>query len=222
MKQSKQIQIPDFPEYTFTCEGRVYKNGKEKTVSKKEGRSAKVIIRRNNKMYTLGLATLIAEHFIPNPFNHKRVIFKDRNNHHCTKENIAWVDDETHFFYCCPYSKRGRPKITHSKEYALKHAKDANLLRFYGTGDEYWLNITWNEIDKNMSELKFWPRVMSACYLHFIERANRYSILGNPSALMWYYAKSEYYKFKKEISTDIPFKKLVQTDESLRNKRMPE
>lgn len=222
MKEEKQCDaeiasVPGFSNYTFTSDGKVFKDGVPKVVSCKRGRSAKVIIRLHYKMYTLGLARLIAEHFIPNPWNYKRVIFKDRNHHNCTKDNIAWVDEEVYFFYCCPTQNRGRKKIIHTQEFAIENAKDDEVRQYYITLDEFWVNEIWKRIDDDLSKFYFWRQVSSEVYLHFIDRINRFSILGNPAALMWYYARGELIKLKKQISPNIPMKKLWQTDESLRN-----
>jgi hypothetical protein len=212
--------IPGFPDYTFTSDGRVFKNGVPKIVSCKKGRSAKVVIRLNYKMYTLGLARLIAEQFIPNPWRYKRVIFKDRNHHNCTKDNIAWVDEETYFYYCCPDYKRGiGRKILHTQEYAVENTRDPELKRYYMTLDEYWRDEAWNKVDQEMSDFNFWPQVKSEVYLRFIDRVERFSILDNPAPLMWHYAKWEWVKLKKQISPHLPTKKLRQIDESLRNMR---
>jgi hypothetical protein len=215
-EQSVELaEIPGFPRYTFNSNGEVFKDGIPKVVSCKPGRSAKVIIRINRKMYTLGLAKLIAERFIPNPYKYKRLIFKDRNHHNCTKDNIAWVDEETFFFYCCP--TREHRRIVHTQEYAIENAKDIELKHYYMTLDEFWIGEVWKKVNHELSKFSFWPQVMSVVYLYFIDRVKRFSILGNPAALMWYYAKYEFLKQKKEISPYLPYKKLMQSDESLRD-----
>jgi hypothetical protein len=112
------LPIPGFPDYQVSNDGTLYKKGIPKKASCKKGRSAKVVIRKNRKMYTLGLGILVARLFVANPHNYKRIIFKDRNHHNCKDRNIAWVDEEIYFFYCCP-TGRGRPKIVHTKEYAV-------------------------------------------------------------------------------------------------------
>jgi hypothetical protein len=208
--------IPGFPGYTIRSDGKVFKQGVEKVVSCKKGRSAKVIIRVNKKMYTLGLATLIAEAFLPNPFKYKNVIFKDRNHHNCHVNNIAWVDSETYFYYCCPQAKRGRPKIYVDREVAIRTATDDNIRNYYISLDEYWMEEAFKDVDKEMSQFDFWPLVKGEVYAHFVDRCKRFSILGKGPALMWYYAKSELIKLKRTISPNIPYRKLMQTDESMR------
>lgn len=216
---SKTFEIPGFPGYTFNAQGEIFKDGKYKVVSCKAGRSAKVIIRVNKKMYTLGLATLVAEQFVPNPRKYKYIIFRDRDHHNCDSKNLAWVDADTYFEYCCPRTKRGKSKIVVDRQEAIRKAKDINLKQYYVTLDEYWIQEAWKGIDKEMSEFSFWESVMSEVYCQFVDRVKRFSILGNPVGLMWYYAKGEFIKLKKEISPNLPYKKLVSTDETLRNIR---
>jgi hypothetical protein len=209
------VELPGFPGYTVSPNGKVFKNGKPKVVSCKKGRSAKVIIRINRKMYTLGLATLIAELFIPNPWNYSHIIFKDYDHHNCTKDNIAWVDDDVYFFYCTRGKRKA--KIILPREEAARKATDINMHAYYKTLDEEWLSEAWKKIHKEMTEFSFWPDVMSVVYMHFMDRARRFSILGDPAKLMWFYAKAEWLHQRKEISPNMPYKKLVQSDESLRN-----
>lgn len=218
MKYSPELkEIPGFPGYEIKYDGRVFKYGKEKIVSCKKGRSAKVVIMVNHKMYTLGLATLIADAFIPNPFKFTRIIFKNRNHHNCHADNIAWVDDETYFYYCCKgVIKRGRPKIFIERNEAIRLCSDENLRNYYISLDELWLQEAWNEIEKDFSQFDYWPEVKTEIYLYFIERCKRFSILHKPTAILYYRMRGEYLNQKKEISCRLPLKKLLQTDESLR------
>ncbi len=82
MKDTLQMaKVPGFPGYLIRSDGKAFfADGKEKVVSCKKGRSAKLIIRVNYKMYTMGFATLIAKAFITNPWEYTLVIFKDRNH----------------------------------------------------------------------------------------------------------------------------------------------
>lgn len=210
-------EIPGFPGYAIRSDGKVFKHGIEKVVSCKKGRSAKVIIRVNRKMYTLGLATLIADAFIPNPFRFTRIIFKDRNHHNCNRNNIAWVDEETYFYYCCKgVLKRGRPKIYIEREQAIKLCTDFNLRKYYITLDEEWLQEAWEKIDQDFSQFPYWPEVKTETFLYFVDRCQRFSILFKPSALLYYRIRGLYLDIKKEISPRLPLKKLIKSDESLR------
>jgi hypothetical protein len=212
--------LPGFPGYFIRSDGKAFFwDGTEKVISCKKGRSAKLIIRVNYKMYTLGFATLIAEAFISNPWKHKLVIFKDRNHHNCHKSNIAWVDNETYNYYCTLGKRgnfKGRPKIIIEREKALKICTDENLKNYYATLDEYWMDIAWKEIDKKLSKLYYWREVKTETYLYFIDRVKRFSILGTPRSLMYIFAKWQHVKQRKTISPYIPVKAILKLDESLR------
>lgn len=219
------VEVPGFPGYFIRSDGKAFfADGKEKIISRKKGRSAKLVIRINYKMYTFGFATLIAEAFIPNPWKHTRIIFKDRNHHHCDKTNIAWVDDETYFYYCTqgkPGYRKGRPKIYVDRNEAIKLCTDDNLRNYYTTLNESWIEAAWGEVDKGLSELYYWKQVKSEVYLYFVDRTKRFSILGAPRSLMYIFAKYQHINQRKTISPSIPVKSILHIDESLRtiNKR---
>jgi hypothetical protein len=216
----QMAEVPGFPGYFIRSDGKAFfADGREKTISCKKGRSAKLIIRVNYKMYTLGFATLIAEAFIPNPWKHTLVIFKNRNHHNCHKNNIAWVDNETYNYYCTLGKRgnlKGRPKIYINRDEAIKTCTDQNLKNYYTTMDERWIEIAWNEVDKKLSEIYYWREVKSEVYLYFIDRVKRFSILGTPKALMYIFAKYQHFNQRKTISPSIPAKHILQIDESLR------
>ncbi len=48
---------------------------------------------------------LVAELFVPNPENHKRIIFKDRNRSNCAANNLQWVSYETYKSYRKEFAK---------------------------------------------------------------------------------------------------------------------
>lgn len=219
-EQLQLTEVPGFPGYFIRSDGKAFfADGKEKIVSCKKGRSAKLIIRKNYKMYTLGMATLIAHAFIPNPWKHTLVIFKNRNHHNCHKNNIAWVDNETYNYYCT-FGKRGnqkgRSKVYIDRDEAIKLCTDENLKRYYGTLNEYWIEVAWKEIEKSLSELHYWRQVKSETYLYFIDRVKRFSILGTPRSLMYIFAKWQFINQRKTISPHIARKTILQLDESLR------
>ena len=166
-------------------------------------------------MYTFGLATLIAEAFIPHPRHHTHIIFKDRNHHHCTKDNIAWVDAETYFYYCCP-GKRGRPRLIIDRQEAITTCTSEELKRYYLTLDPYWIGEAWKNVEARMSPYSFWHDLRSDCYLYYIDRVKRFSILSDPNKVIWFYVKRALIQLKKEISPDLLYRKLRETDESLR------
>ena len=168
-----------------------------------------------------GLATLIASHFIPNPKNHQYIIFKDRNNQNCVRENIAWVDGETFAWYSgITKNCKGRGKIVLEREHAIKLCSDVYLKEYYKTLDESWLHHCWQEIEKRVTHF-YWNVYRSELYLYFIDRAKRFSITKDPLGLLLGYIKGLKAKLRKEISPDIPYALLVKTDESLREINCP-
>jgi hypothetical protein len=215
----QMAEVPEFNGYFIRSDGKAFfADGKEKIVSCKKGRSAKLVIRKDYKMYTLGMATLIAKAFIPNPWQHTLVIFKDRNHHNCNMNNIAWVDNETYNYYCTlgKRGNKGRPKIVLGRHEAINLCTDETMKNYYTTLNEHWLKEAWEQIDSRLSELHYWREVKSETYLYFIDRAKRFSILGTPKSLMYVFAKWQYINHRKTISPYIPIKILLQIDESLR------
>ncbi len=48
---------------------------------------------------------LVAELFVPNPENHTKIIFKDRNRSNCAASNLAWVSKEEYKNYRKEFAK---------------------------------------------------------------------------------------------------------------------
>ena len=215
----QMAEVPGFPGYFIRSDGKAFlADGKEKAVSCKRGRSAKLIIRVNYKMYTLGFATLIAKAFLPNPWEYTLVIFKDRNHHNCHKDNIAWVDNETYNFYCTLGKRvsKGRPKIYIERERAIEICTDENLRNYYITLDEAWAATAWQEIDEGLSSLRYWKEVKGQVYLYFVDRIKRFSILGTPRRLLYIYAKYQYLNHRKTLNHSVKLSDILKIDESLR------
>jgi hypothetical protein len=211
--------VPGFPGYFIRSDGKAFfADGTEKIVSCKKGRSAKLIIGVDYKMYTLGFATLIARPFIPNPWEYKLVIFKDRNHYNCHKDNIAWVDNETYNFYCTlgKRASNGRPKIYIERERAIELCTDGNLRNYYVTLDEAWAATAWREIDAGLSSLRYWKEVKGQVYLYFIDRIKRFSILGPPKGLLYIYAKYQYINQRRTLNHSVRFSDILRIDETLR------
>jgi hypothetical protein len=213
------VSVPGFPGYFIRSDGKAFfADGKEKIISCKKGRSAKLVIRLQYKMYTLGFATLIAKAFVPNPWEYTLVIFKDRNHHNCHKDNIAWVDNETYNFYCTlgKRGSKGRPKIFIERERAIALCTDENLRNYYSTLDETWAAAAWKEIDIGLSSLRYWKEVKGQVYLYFNDRISRFSILGTPRGLLYIYAKYQYLSQRKTLNHSPKISDILKIDESLR------
>lgn len=207
--------------YFISPEGAVYKGNRIAPLIRSKGRSLKVKLRLGSTVpavyHTLGVATLVARHFIPNPKQHPYIIFKDRNHHNCCKDNIAWVDGETFMWYCGITQKaEGRKKIVVDREVAVQTAKNPLLQFYYRTGNEYWLIECWKEVEKKLQCCHDWQQIQSECWIYFADRARRFSIAGDPTGLLLCYIRGIRARLKKEISPRLPYRALMQTDESLR------
>lgn len=212
----ERVPIEDFPGYYVSPAGIVYKGHKVvKPKCCKRSPLMRFSIRQEG--VTLfryaGLPTLVASYFVANPDRYRHVIFKDGNNQHCAAANLAWVDGQTFAWYCL--RGKTRPKIVHSREYALQHCKDEWLCMYYKTGDEAWLHECWKQMEKKICA-RDWNRHRGELYIYFLDRAKRFSLLGNPAGLMVCHLKGLRANEWKEISPNLPFSKLRSTDESLR------
>ncbi|MBO9681197.1 MAG: hypothetical protein J7502_00765 [Flavisolibacter sp.] len=215
------VEMEDFPGYYIAPDGTLYKRGRTiRPRPKGKNGSLQVRLRMKHwprgKYVYFGLAKLLAQYFIPNPKNHRHVIFKDRNNQNCVVENIAWVDGETFAFYSG--ISKGAPKMVLPREEAIRKCTDPLLREYYKTLDESWLHDCWNELEKRVQH-PYWHRYKSECYIYFLDRAKRFSLLKDPLGLMLAYCKGVKAKLRNEISPDIPGSLLWKTDESLRNTR---
>jgi len=127
---------------------------------------------------------LLAEHFISNPKNHRHIIFKDRNNHNCIVENIAWVDRQTFMYYAgLTKFQTGRKKVVVDRNEAIRICSDVYLKQYYKTLDEYWLVKGWKQVEAKV-KVADWEHLKSESYMYFIDRAKRFSILKNPVGLI--------------------------------------
>ncbi|HWC54994.1 MAG TPA: hypothetical protein VG676_15515 [Chitinophagaceae bacterium] len=209
----ERVEMPDFPGYYVTPAGVVYYGDRIIKPFCKKGKAPLIRVRAWGKRRTLGLATLVAEHFVPNPRKYKRIIFKDRNNQNCSADNIAWVDMETYTYYCTGHKGK---KLYVDRGEAIKKCTDDNLRMYYKTLDEYWLHECWNNIEKKIC-IPNWEEFRADSYLYFIDRAQRFSILKSPVGLVVMHLKTLKEKLRKEISPDMPLSVLRRTDDSLRN-----
>jgi hypothetical protein len=215
------IPVQHWPDYYITPNGIVYKGNRMLAPVRKKDKSLKIKLRLQHwpkgKYCWLGLAKLLAEHFIPNPKRYTRIIFKDRNNHNCIVSNIAWVDNETFMWYSgLTRPEMKKRKLVLERSVAIQRCKHHLLRRYYETLDHYWLNECWKEIESNIT-IADWQSCRSECYLYFMDRVERFSLLSNPTGIMGAYAKGVRKKIKHEISANLPKNKLLLADESLRS-----
>ena len=209
----ERIPVNNCAGYYITRNGVVYKGNRIIKPVTKKTKSLKIRVWQGNTYKYFGLAKLVAEHFIPNPRRCTKIIFKDRNNHNCKADNIAWVDGETFIYYAGIHV--GSKKKVLAREEALKQCKDIYLRRYYATLDESWLHECWQELEKKIT-LVNWHNYRSECYLYFIDRARRCTVLGDPLGLILQYVKGVRAKFYKEISPDMPRSVFIKKDECLR------
>lgn len=211
----ERVPVKNYEGYFITQNGVFYHNNRIISPSRRKGRSLKVRAKLMYGAYRyFGLATLVAEHFLPNPNKYKHIIFKDRNNHNCNVENIAWVDSETFIYYCGII--QGMKKRVFTPEEALTKATDVYLRKYYKTLDESWIMECWSNIETRIT-MHDWNECRSECYLYFMDRARRFSILKDPLGLVLFYSKGVRSRLRKEVSAYMPYKKIVQNDESLRD-----
>lgn len=217
-----RVPVEGYPNFFITPTGTIYRGNRIIKPSDKKGHSlkARLWVKKNGERVHSwpGLATLIAQHFIPNPKGHKYIIFKDRNNRNCVRDNIAWVDGETFAWYSGITKQRlgGRKKIVLEREEAIKKCTNIYLKEYYKTGDEEWLKYCWEEMEKKVVHAH-WAAHRSDLYLYFFDRAKRFSILGSPLGLLLSHLKSLLAGAYKEFSPHLPTKLLMQTDISLRS-----
>lgn len=92
----------------------------------------------------------MATAFIPNPKRHEYIIFKDRNNQNCCKENITWIDGETFIYYCGIYHEPDTSKIVLEREEAIRICTNQLLRNYYEILDTYWLEQSWQDIEERL------------------------------------------------------------------------
>ncbi|MEO9022804.1 MAG: hypothetical protein ABI237_18140 [Ginsengibacter sp.] len=210
----ERVPLQGYPGYYITKAGVVYKKDRIIKPVVKKDTSLKVRIRQGGSDKFFGLAKLVAAHFISNPRNHRYVIFKDRDNHNCHVSNIAWVDAETFTFYCGIHV--GAKKRVLPREEAIRRCTNIYLRTYYETLDESWLHDCWAEVEERI-KLPDWDACKSDCYIYFIDRARRFSLIKDPVGLMLLYMKGVRAKIREELSPYMPVAKVRKTDESLRN-----
>lgn len=216
-----RVPIEGFPGYYISPTGLVYHGNRFVRTVSKNGKALSVSLRATGiwptRYRTMGLATLVASHFLPNPRGLQYVIFKNRDRLNCHKDNLAWVDGETWAYYCGLYNfHTGRKKIVLEREVAIAQCTDELLRRYYITLDESWIQAAWDKIEEQVNKYD-WDQHRSESYMYFLDRARRFSILRNATGLIIKHMKGLRVAAAKEISPEIPIGLLIQTDESLRD-----
>jgi len=212
----RRVHVAGVPGYFISPAGLLYKGDKLLKVNLQQGRAPVVQLRCKDAAggyRYLGLATLLASHFIPNPRRHRYIIFKDPDHHNCTLGNIAWVDAQTYMLYCV--KQLGGKKIQGTREEAISRCTEEHLLMYYKTGDESWLHNYWEQLEKRITRHD-WNEYRAECFLYFIDRARRFSLYRDPIGLMMLHCRKLRCQAYRQISDHIPVRKLLQTDESLR------
>jgi hypothetical protein len=195
------------PEYTVDKMGNVYDSKKNlvpiRTRVGKSGRP-QLIISTNR----LALAAMVAAEHVPNPHGYTKTIFKDNDPTNCKASNLVYVSNEIFALNIkvrnpdtCPLG-RGRKKIEFTKEEAYIKAKDLDLKHYYKTKDEKLLERIWFKIDASIT-LKDWKHVSTECYLYFIDRCRRNSMLGNPYAFVIAMAQRKLKAYHTSINTSL-------------------
>lgn len=212
-----------FPGYYLTSNGCVFHFEKQLKLCFKRIKPPRIRISKNGKVYFFSLPKTLAEYFIPNPKGYNHIIFKDYDFENYDLSNLVWVPGDVYMEYCCGSAwrdgSRGRKKIIHERDFAIKNTRDDDIRAFYTTLDDAWLQICWGKLSKEYKKFHWWMDIQSECYIYFIDRAKRFSIIQKPGAVIWYYARGQRQKLWQEISSNLPFKELLRTDESLRDTR---
>ncbi len=220
------VPVNDFPGYFITRDGVVYRQDRILAHMKGNRGCLRVKLRyptEKKEYMRAGLATLVAEHFVPNPRKYKHVIFKDRDKLNCHADNLAWVDGET--FMCwsgaSKYNKDGLRKKRIDRAEAIRRCEDPCLKRYYETQDEYYMQEVWKDVDRRATQrnIRNWEELRTETYLYFVDRCQRCSFLFDPLPILLLNLRGLRQKLRQEISPGLPEHKRWQTDETLRSHR---
>lgn len=103
LKDAKKI--PNYPKYYITRYGKVYstcmKVGKFLIPRKNPNGYLAITLSKCDRKKTLYIHRLVAQAFIPNPYNKKVVNHKDRNKHNNRVDNLEWTSssENTRHYY---------------------------------------------------------------------------------------------------------------------------
>ena len=85
---------PIFSNYLIGCDGRVYSKTRHKYISQRldKNKRLRVDVYHNGKRYTKFVHQLVAETYIPNPYNLPTVHHIDHDRTNNLWYNLQWVD----------------------------------------------------------------------------------------------------------------------------------
>ena len=187
----QKVTIKEFPDYSITSCGKVYKGNKQISTYPVDRGNGKLYIRVNfciggGKAIRRNVATLIATHFIDNPKKHRNLIFKDRNPLNVNVNNLMWLDNNNYRTYC------GLHKFTttingNRLDAANRQNKCLDLRNYYITLDEKYLHKSRLKIEDEL--FKNFEHKLPEMEKYFYDRAKRFSIYGCPKGLVIMYSK---------------------------------
>ena len=114
MENITMKEIPDFPNYYITTDGRVWSGWRKKFIAivvTPKGYH-RVVLSKKNKSYNFLIHRLVAEAFIPNPENKPCVNHKDENPSNNNYTNLEWATHKENNNYGSHGVKNGK---AHSK-----------------------------------------------------------------------------------------------------------
>lgn len=132
MKNKTWKEINGFPGYKISDIGEVLslKNRKPKILKGSFSNKYKIVsLFKQGKQYYKYIHRLIAEHFIPNPFNYKCVLHKDGDAKNNNLNNLYWgtysqnsLDAKRHnTSHCRDGEENHQAKLTNKQVRVLKH-----------------------------------------------------------------------------------------------------
>jgi hypothetical protein len=211
----QRVKIPPYavksclyPFYYVSKRGEVWReDGIKKIIqtriSPKTGRKQLRVSINNN---SIGLATIIATQFVPQPNGCNRVYFKDNDPTNCNADNLCWLNEKMFSLATViktPHSPLG--KVKNTKKYgeakvSATTVKCEFLKKYYLSGNEKYLQQCWDNIDAQMT-MQGWNEVKSECYIYFMDRCKRKSLTGNPVAYIIIMAQRIYKGSFKTLNT---------------------
>ena len=123
----QQIDIKGFENYQITDDGRVWSKKSKKFLKPIDIGGYKRVTLYSDKMHLKFIHRLVAEAFIPNPFNLPEINHKDENKSNNKIENLEWCDRK----YNASYGKRTQNQINSISKTVYQYTKNFELLNVY-------------------------------------------------------------------------------------------